>query len=170
MRSSSRHSAMRSSAKRLALRRWRPVSVVLALAAAVALDYHILVHMDLDAAAIASSIVGGSRIYYSALCNASFDADDASASLFRPNLPIIYFVTPTFSRPVQLAELIRLGQTLLHVPNLVWLVAEDRDDCSALVGQALERWATQVTHRSPKPQGGKRPYVHLISPMPSVYK
>uniref|UniRef100_A0A8C9KGZ1 Galactosylgalactosylxylosylprotein 3-beta-glucuronosyltransferase n=1 Tax=Panthera tigris altaica TaxID=74533 RepID=A0A8C9KGZ1_PANTA len=40
-------------------------------------------------------------------------------------LPTIHVVTPTYSRPVQKAELTRLANTLLHVPNLHWLVVED---------------------------------------------
>uniref|UniRef100_A0A2K5U331 Galactosylgalactosylxylosylprotein 3-beta-glucuronosyltransferase n=1 Tax=Macaca fascicularis TaxID=9541 RepID=A0A2K5U331_MACFA len=40
-------------------------------------------------------------------------------------LPTIHVVTPTYSRPVQKAELTRMANTLLHVPNLHWLVVED---------------------------------------------
>ena len=38
-------------------------------------------------------------------------------------------------------QIYRLGQTLLHVSNLVWLVAEDRPDCSSLVGRVLKQWS-----------------------------
>jgi len=37
----------------------------------------------------------------------------------------IYVVTPTFRRPEQVPELTRLAQTLMHVPNIVWIVVED---------------------------------------------
>ncbi|CAL4118311.1 unnamed protein product, partial [Meganyctiphanes norvegica] len=37
----------------------------------------------------------------------------------------IYIITPTYRRPEQVAELTRLSQTLMLVPNLHWLVAED---------------------------------------------
>ncbi|CAN8177859.1 unnamed protein product [Coccothraustes coccothraustes] len=49
-------------------------------------------------------------------------------------LPPIYVVTPTYARPVQKAELVRLSQTLLHVPALHWVVVEDAAAPSALVG------------------------------------
>uniref|UniRef100_A0A182SKX6 galactosylgalactosylxylosylprotein 3-beta-glucuronosyltransferase n=1 Tax=Anopheles maculatus TaxID=74869 RepID=A0A182SKX6_9DIPT len=39
--------------------------------------------------------------------------------------PMIYFVTPTYPRREQIAEIIRLGQTLMHVPRLHWIVADD---------------------------------------------
>lgn len=35
------------------------------------------------------------------------------------------FVLFTFSRPEQEAELTRLGQTLLHVTRLTWIIVED---------------------------------------------
>jgi beta-1,3-glucuronyltransferase len=34
-------------------------------------------------------------------------------------------ITPTYPRYAQIAELTRLGQTLQHVQNLIWIVAED---------------------------------------------
>uniref|UniRef100_A0A3Q3II02 Galactosylgalactosylxylosylprotein 3-beta-glucuronosyltransferase n=1 Tax=Monopterus albus TaxID=43700 RepID=A0A3Q3II02_MONAL len=37
-------------------------------------------------------------------------------------LPTIHLITPTYSRPVQKAELTRLANTLLHVPNLHWIL------------------------------------------------
>ena len=73
----------------------------------------------------------------------------------QPNVPI-YFVTPTYSRREQMAELTRLSQTLLHIKNLVWIIAEDSETCSPLVKRVLG-------------QSGL-PYVHLASPMPSIYK
>jgi len=40
-------------------------------------------------------------------------------------LPTIYMITPTFYRETQLPELIRLRNTILQVPKLVWIVVED---------------------------------------------
>jgi beta-1,3-glucuronyltransferase len=67
----------------------------------------------------------------------------------------IYFITPTFSRPEQIAELTRLGQTLSHVSHLHWIVVEDSTSCSQSVAQLLGR--------SPLS------YTHLTSPMPDFY-
>ena len=40
-------------------------------------------------------------------------------------LPVIYVITPTYTRPVQKAELTRLLHTLKHVTSLHWIVVED---------------------------------------------
>lgn len=54
-------------------------------------------------------------------------------------MPLLYIITPTFRRPEQLAELTRLSQTLMHVPNLHWLVIEDAFDATPLVIELLQR-------------------------------
>ena len=51
----------------------------------------------------------------------------------------IFFVTPTYTRPVQVADLTRLGQTLLHVENLHWILVEDSLSCSPVVSDLLSR-------------------------------
>ncbi|XP_047488124.1 osteocalcin 2-like [Penaeus chinensis] len=64
--------------------------------------------------------------------------DGAAAASAGPFSPKIYVITPTYRRPEQVggapllryafpqvAELTRLSQTLMLVPNLHWLVAED---------------------------------------------
>ncbi|XP_069738429.1 LOW QUALITY PROTEIN: galactosylgalactosylxylosylprotein 3-beta-glucuronosyltransferase 3 [Phaenicophaeus curvirostris] len=61
-------------------------------------------------------------------------------------LPTIYVVTPTYSRPVQKAELVRLSQTLLHVPSVHWVVVEDAARPSALVGGVLAACGVPFTH------------------------
>ena len=71
--------------------------------------------------------------------------------------PVIYFITPTYARREQVAELTRLSQTLLHVKNLVWIIAEDSTSCSNVVSNTLLRNKKRI------------PYVHLLSPMPQRY-
>lgn len=88
---------------------------------------------------------------FTGMCN-----DTASGVALPKDLPVIYFITPTFTRREQVAELTRLAQTLLHVKNLVWIVAEDSHHCSPLVEGILRRYGI--------------PYVHLISPIPELYK
>ena len=63
------------------------------------------------------------------------------SSLLQRNesMPVIYFVTPTYARSVQMAELTRLGQTLSSVPALHWLLVEDAAQCSPVVGKLLRR-------------------------------
>jgi len=53
--------------------------------------------------------------------------------------PPLYIITPTYRRPEQLAELTRLGYTLKHVVNLLWLVIEDANATNPLVGHTLDR-------------------------------
>ena len=55
------------------------------------------------------------------------------------HLPLIYVVTPTYKRPEMIAELTRLGQTLLLVPQVHWVVAEDSPDCTEHITQLLVR-------------------------------
>ena len=51
----------------------------------------------------------------------------------------IYFVTPTYTRPVQVADLTRLGQTLLHVKHPQWILVEDSYSRSPVVSDLLKR-------------------------------
>lgn len=55
-------------------------------------------------------------------------------------LPVIYFVTPTYPRREQIPELTRLAHTLLHVPRLHWLVANDHERCDAFLDVLLNRF------------------------------
>lgn len=54
--------------------------------------------------------------------------------------PIIYFVTPTYPRREQIPELTRLGQTLMHVPNIYWILADDTDYCNPVIDKLLNRF------------------------------
>ncbi|XP_028322238.1 galactosylgalactosylxylosylprotein 3-beta-glucuronosyltransferase 1 [Gouania willdenowi] len=62
------------------------------------------------------------------------------------SLPPIHVVTPTYSRPVQKAELTRLANTLLHVPNLHWILVEDSQKKTALVSSLLHDMGLNYTH------------------------
>ncbi|KAK2879836.1 galactosylgalactosylxylosylprotein 3-beta-glucuronosyltransferase 1 [Channa argus] len=61
-------------------------------------------------------------------------------------LPTIHLITPTYSRPVQKAELTRLANTLLHVPNLHWILVEDSQRRTALVSHLLHESRLKYTH------------------------
>ncbi|XP_069694044.1 galactosylgalactosylxylosylprotein 3-beta-glucuronosyltransferase P-like isoform X2 [Periplaneta americana] len=71
-------------------------------------------------------------------------------------LPRLYIITPTYRRPEQIPELTRMAQTLMHVPNLHWLVIEDADNKTQLVSDLLQR--TGISHD------------HLVAPMPESFK
>lgn len=49
-------------------------------------------------------------------------------------------MTPTYPRREQIAELTRLGQTLMHVQNLHWIVADDTDSCNSYLDSLLNRF------------------------------
>jgi len=72
------------------------------------------------------------------------------------DLPTVYFITPTYPRREQIAELTRLGQTLLLSRNIHWIIAEDAPSCSPMVAGLLKRLEI--------------PFTHLVSPQPLMYK
>ncbi|KAM9496478.1 galactosylgalactosylxylosylprotein 3-beta-glucuronosyltransferase 1-like [Clarias gariepinus] len=61
-------------------------------------------------------------------------------------LPTIHVITPTYSRPVQKAELTRLANTFLHVPNLHWILVEDAQRRTPLVTCLLRETGLNYTH------------------------
>ena len=68
-------------------------------------------------------------------------------------MPTIYFITPTYKRLTQKADLTRLSQTLLHVPKLQWILVEDSVQKTDLVTRFLENCGLSYTHlavRTPK--------------------
>lgn len=90
--------------------------------------------------------------------------------------PTIYFVTPTYPRREQIAELTRLGQTLMHVPHLHWIVADDSEICNTVLDHLLNRFGESkfpfkviyVDYKIYSHLG--IPYTHIASPMPDYYR
>ena len=68
-------------------------------------------------------------------------------------LPMVYVITPTYARPTQKADLIRLCYTLRLVPNVHWVIVEDADTPTALVGRVISQCnltrTDQVAARTP---------------------
>lgn len=64
----------------------------------------------------------------------------------KPSLPTIFVITPTYARLVQKAELTRLAQTFLHVPQLHWIVVEDSPQKTPLVTDFLKNSGLAYTH------------------------
>ncbi|KAI6184705.1 Galactosylgalactosylxylosylprotein 3-beta-glucuronosyltransferase [Aphelenchoides bicaudatus] len=50
----------------------------------------------------------------------------------------IFIITPTHKRPERLADMTRFSQTLMHVPDIVWIVVEDDLKTSPAVEAVLE--------------------------------
>ncbi|XP_043919835.1 galactosylgalactosylxylosylprotein 3-beta-glucuronosyltransferase 2 isoform X2 [Protopterus annectens] len=61
-------------------------------------------------------------------------------------LPIIYAITPTYTRAVQKAELTRLANTFRQVPRLHWVVVEDAAARTELVARLLASSGLPYTH------------------------
>ncbi|XP_053566405.1 galactosylgalactosylxylosylprotein 3-beta-glucuronosyltransferase 2 [Bombina bombina] len=71
--------------------------------------------------------------------------------------PIIFAITPTYSRPVQKAELTRLANTFRQVPRLLWIVVEDSAQPTELVRRFLAGAGVRATHlHVPTPRRYKR--------------
>lgn len=65
-------------------------------------------------------------------------------------LPIIYAITPTYTRHVQKAELTRISQTLKLVPNIHWIVVEDSEGKTDLVRNLILDSKLIATHLNAK--------------------
>lgn len=61
-------------------------------------------------------------------------------------LPTIFVITPTYARPVQIAELTRLGNTFRQVASLHWIVVEDASTPSHLITAFLTAFPQNYTH------------------------
>ncbi|XP_068746286.1 galactosylgalactosylxylosylprotein 3-beta-glucuronosyltransferase 3-like [Montipora capricornis] len=78
---------------------------------------------------------------------------DNTDTKFNNQIPTIFFITPTYQRLTQKADLTRLSQTLLHVPKLHWILVEDSHQKTDLVQRFLASCGVQYTHlavRTPK--------------------
>ncbi|KAI8788129.1 galactosylgalactosylxylosylprotein 3-beta-glucuronosyltransferase 1, partial [Biomphalaria glabrata] len=83
------------------------------------------------------------------------------------SVSIIYVITPTYARLEQKAELTRLSHTLLHVPNIHWIVIEDSPEKTVLVQNFLNRTRIHSTHlyvATPSEYKMKRTDPHWLKP------
>ncbi|XP_057667096.1 galactosylgalactosylxylosylprotein 3-beta-glucuronosyltransferase P-like [Diorhabda carinulata] len=79
-----------------------------------------------------------------------------SKTIKTSNLPHLYIITPTYKRPEQIPELVRLSQTLLLVPKLTWLVIEDGYEKNEIIENILEKFGLK--------------HEYLLAPMPEKYR
>ncbi|KAL7643435.1 UNVERIFIED_CONTAM: hypothetical protein RMT77_005417 [Armadillidium vulgare] len=93
------------------------------------------------------------------ICSTSFQSRKIYKKVQRVedrSLPKIYVITPTYGRPEMIPELTRLGQSLLLVPRLHWIIAEDSYNCTDTIIDLLNSLGS--------------PYTYLLSPMPNGYR
>ena len=139
------------------LRQWSPrlkLGLFLAIVSTICVGVHYHVASRINRSD--SFIYPNESEVFTDTCSDSMSASDIDSYLDHVT-PVIYFITPTYARSEQVAELTRLSQTLLHVKNLVWIVAEDSASCTGVVSTTL------LSHKK------NIPYVHLLSPMPERY-
>ncbi|XP_002120380.3 galactosylgalactosylxylosylprotein 3-beta-glucuronosyltransferase 1-like [Ciona intestinalis] len=65
-------------------------------------------------------------------------------------MPIIYGVTSTYKRHLQIPELTRLSQTLLHIPKFHWILIEDSYEKTETVTKLLQQSGLNYTHLNAK--------------------
>nr|XP_002731115.2 PREDICTED: galactosylgalactosylxylosylprotein 3-beta-glucuronosyltransferase 3-like [Saccoglossus kowalevskii] len=83
------------------------------------------------------------------------------------NIPTIYAITPTHTRHVQKAELVRLTNTFLHVKNFHWILVEDSEYRTPLVTNFLAQSGLRYTHlntATPKNYKMKENDPHWLKP------
>ncbi|XP_046571885.1 galactosylgalactosylxylosylprotein 3-beta-glucuronosyltransferase 1-like [Haliotis rubra] len=61
-------------------------------------------------------------------------------------MPMVYAITPTYARLQQKAELTRLSQTLLHLPNFHWILVEDAPNRTKRATDLLRSSGLSYTH------------------------
>lgn len=82
------------------------------------------------------------KLYENLLARSNLQKDEEPVA----DLPFIYAITPTFTRPVQKAELVRLSLAFLHVKNFHWIVVEDSLEKTTLVRKFLQTCGLMFTH------------------------
>jgi len=60
------------------------------------------------------------------------------------SIPLIFLITPTYTRLNQKADLTRLSYTLLLVPRIYWIIIEDSDRPTVLVSNFLSRLRQEI--------------------------
>nr|XP_002120380.2 galactosylgalactosylxylosylprotein 3-beta-glucuronosyltransferase 1-like [Ciona intestinalis] len=68
----------------------------------------------------------------------------------KEDMPIIYGLTSTYKRYLQLPELTRLSQTLLHIPKFHWILTEDSYQKTKTVTKFLQKSGLNYTHLNTK--------------------
>ena len=85
------------------------------------------------------------------------------------DLPTIFAITPTYARITQKVDLTSLCQTVMHVPNFVWIIIEDSEERTPLVTKLLQRCKAESIHlnvRTPlkmRPRPGQDKNPNLFS-------
>lgn len=71
--------------------------------------------------------------------------------------PLIFFITPTYQRHTQMADLTRLGQTLSHDKGVYWILVEDAPSTTARIRDLLQRTGLPFAHVAKPKRQSKGP-------------
>ena len=69
----------------------------------------------------------------------------------------IFAITPTYARYTQKVDLVSLCQTVMHIPNFVWVVIEDAEHKTKLVAKLLDRCNVTSVHLNVRTPPSYRP-------------
>ena len=58
----------------------------------------------------------------------------------------LFIITPTYKRTTQKIDLTSMCYTLMHVPNVVWIIIEDASEPTQLVTNLLQRCKVKTVH------------------------
>ncbi|KAF7710400.1 galactosylgalactosylxylosylprotein 3-beta-glucuronosyltransferase 2 [Silurus meridionalis] len=117
----------------------------------ILLPWVLIVIIVIDIDTKRSSVRNTAHSYLSRLSSSAPRRDAPVRALNRtapppPLPPLIYAITPTYSRAVQKAELTRLANTFRQVPHFHWIVVEDSASRTELVSRFLARGRVPYTH------------------------
>ncbi|KAG7463041.1 hypothetical protein MATL_G00191130 [Megalops atlanticus] len=104
----------------------------------------VIIMIDIDTKR--TSVRSTAHFYLSRLGNAQRQDRTPRTGSNRTALPVIYAITPTYTRAVQKAELTRLSNTFRQVPRFHWIVVEDSNSRTELVSRFLARCGVPHTH------------------------
>ncbi|RWS24128.1 glucuronosyltransferase sqv-8-like protein [Leptotrombidium deliense] len=83
------------------------------------------------------------------------DVDQVTDIRNSESKPVVYVITPTYTRPTQMADLTRFAQTLMLVKNILWIVVEDSQKINPQIDELLNRTGIASVHLL-----GPRPVTH----------
>ena len=84
------------------------------------------------------------------------DGKNAESSEWLSDIPVIYGITPTYKRNTQKVDLTSLCQTLMLVPQVLWIVVEDATEKSDLIKKFLQRCQVESVHMNVKTPPGQK--------------
>lgn len=120
-----------------------PLFIIISIIGFITLSYYVGIHddklktTDENMKNLAQLIVNQNDILNKIYQNCDNKIANNINNNINNNLPIIFAITPTFTRPVQKAELTRLAQSFALVPNFYWIVVEDSPVKTSLVKNLL---------------------------------